>query len=263
MGAKVVVIGSGLGGLAAAATAQARGHQVTVLERNAWLGGKAAVLNMPSPDGRGNFRFDMGPTILTVPRVLRRIFAEAGRDQQKEMPLIRLDPQWRCFFDGSKQIDLIENVQDMARSMDAFAPGGPNGAGYESFQRVARHLHKVSEKFFFWKPVEGIGDTLNLGDNFKPNVLRDVMALRMGQTVAKVIRGHVPNEQLAQMLDHFTQYVGSSPYLAPAPHRGKTNNPSYVPFVAKQIAEIKGVSVEDVAQATSHNFDQLFSGVLN
>ena len=45
MGAKVVVIGSGLGGLAAAATAQARGHQVTVLERNSWLGGKAAVLN--------------------------------------------------------------------------------------------------------------------------------------------------------------------------------------------------------------------------
>jgi len=54
-----------------------------------------------------------------------------------------------------------------------------------------------------------------------------------------------------------------SPYLAPAPHRGKTNNPSYVPFVAKQIAEIKGVSVETVAEATSRNFEQLFSGVLN
>jgi TatD DNase family protein len=53
-----------------------------------------------------------------------------------------------------------------------------------------------------------------------------------------------------------------SPYLAPAPHRGKTNNPSYVPFVAKQIAEIKGMSVEDVAEVTSRNFDQLFSGVL-
>ena len=53
-----------------------------------------------------------------------------------------------------------------------------------------------------------------------------------------------------------------SPYLAPAPHRGKTNNPSYVPFVAKQIAEIKGISVEDVAEATSRNFDQLFSAVL-
>jgi TatD DNase family protein len=52
-----------------------------------------------------------------------------------------------------------------------------------------------------------------------------------------------------------------SPYLAPAPHRGKTNNPSYVPFVAQQIADIKGLSVEAVAEATSHNFDQLFSVV--
>jgi TatD DNase family protein len=52
-----------------------------------------------------------------------------------------------------------------------------------------------------------------------------------------------------------------SPYLAPAPHRGKTNNPSYVPFVAKQIADIKGLSVEDVAEATSNNFDQLFSAI--
>lgn len=53
-----------------------------------------------------------------------------------------------------------------------------------------------------------------------------------------------------------------SPYLAPVPHRGKTNNPSYVPFVAKQIAEIKDISVEEVAEATSRNFDQLFNGVL-
>ena len=53
-----------------------------------------------------------------------------------------------------------------------------------------------------------------------------------------------------------------SPYLAPVPYRGKTNNPSYVPFVAKQIAEIKGMSVEAVAEATSRNFDQLFSAVL-
>ena len=52
-----------------------------------------------------------------------------------------------------------------------------------------------------------------------------------------------------------------SPYLAPAPHRGKTNNPSYVPFVAKQIADIKGLTVEAVAEATSHNFDQLFSAI--
>ena len=49
-----------------------------------------------------------------------------------------------------------------------------------------------------------------------------------------------------------------SPYLAPVPYRGKTNNPSYVPFVAQQIAQLRGCSAEDVGIATSQNFDQLF-----
>jgi TatD DNase family protein len=53
-----------------------------------------------------------------------------------------------------------------------------------------------------------------------------------------------------------------SPYLAPAPHRGKTNNPSYVPWVAKQLAEIKQVPLEDMAALTNANFDALFKGVL-
>jgi TatD DNase family protein len=52
-----------------------------------------------------------------------------------------------------------------------------------------------------------------------------------------------------------------SPYLAPAPHRGKTNNPSYVPFVALKLAEIKRCSVQAIAQATNFNFDALFVGV--
>ena len=52
-----------------------------------------------------------------------------------------------------------------------------------------------------------------------------------------------------------------SPYLAPMPHRGKTNNPSYVPYVAKLVAELKGQSVETIAHATSRNFEQLFTGV--
>jgi TatD DNase family protein len=53
-----------------------------------------------------------------------------------------------------------------------------------------------------------------------------------------------------------------SPYLAPVPHRGKTNNPSYVPFVAQQIAALRGLSVEDVGQATSRNFSNLFPATL-
>ena len=52
-----------------------------------------------------------------------------------------------------------------------------------------------------------------------------------------------------------------SPYLAPMPHRGKTNNPSYVPLVAKLVAELKGLTIETVAEATSHNFTELFTRV--
>jgi len=53
-----------------------------------------------------------------------------------------------------------------------------------------------------------------------------------------------------------------SPYLAPAPHRGKTNNPSYVPLVAAQLAQLRGCSVDQIAESTSRNFDALFNGVL-
>src|SRR5262249_43245888 len=67
---RVGVIGGGLGGLAAACTLAARGYEVVMFEANAWLGGKAAEL------AEGGFRFDMGPTILTIPDVLRRVFAE-------------------------------------------------------------------------------------------------------------------------------------------------------------------------------------------
>ena len=71
---RVAVIGSGLGGLSAACTLAARGYAVEVFEKNAWLGGKAAVLE------EQGFRFDMGPTILIQPSVLRRIFCR-GRPQ--------------------------------------------------------------------------------------------------------------------------------------------------------------------------------------
>ena len=53
-----------------------------------------------------------------------------------------------------------------------------------------------------------------------------------------------------------------SPYLAPVPFRGKTNTPAYVPYVAQQVAQVRGMTVEAVAQLTSDNFDRLFQGVV-
>ena len=207
---RIAVIGGGLGGLAAAAVLAARGHRVVLFEKNAWLGGKAAVLE------EGGFRFDMGPTILTVPRVLRRIFAEAGRHLDQEVPLVRLDPQWRCFFEDGSVLDLGEDIGAMAAALDRFAPGKGVGEGYRRFLARSERLHGISERFFFWKPVEDLKDTIDVRRNLNAATLSDVLALRMGATVAGTIRGHVPDARVAQMLDHFTQYVGSSPYGSPA-----------------------------------------------
>ncbi|WP_414472921.1 phytoene desaturase family protein [Microvirga sp. M2] len=208
--ASVAVIGGGLGGLAAACVAAAREHAVTLYDKNPWLGGKAAVLS------EGGFRFDMGPTILTVPRVLERIFAEAGRNLSDYLDLVRLDPQWRCFFDDGTHIDLQESIDAMASVMDRFAPGTSAGAGYRRFQKISAHLHDISNRFFFWKSVEDLFDTIDIRANMNPATLRDVLSLRMGSSVAGTIRSNVKDERLAQMLDHFTQYVGSSPYGSPA-----------------------------------------------
>ena len=207
---EVIVIGSGLGGLAAACTLAARGFQVTVIERNEWLGGKAAVL-----EDRG-YRFDMGPTILTLPSVLKRIFAEANRPIENYLELIRLDPQWRCFFDDGSQFDLVESMEQMKQNLVSFTGSEKTALGYEKFLSISKKLDEVSNRFFFWKSVGGIWDTVNIGQSMSLEVLRDVLSLRFGQSVSGLVRSKIPDERIAQMIDHFTQYVGSSPESSPA-----------------------------------------------
>ena len=204
----VGVVGAGLGGLAAACTLAARGHKVTLFEKNGWTGGKAAVLS------DGGFRFDMGPTILTVPKVLARVFAEAGRKMEDYLDLRRIDPQWRCFFDDGAVLDLSDDPAVSRRDIEALRPG--DGAGFDEFLKLSDKLHEISEKFFFWKSVEDIRDTMDLKKNMDVATLRDVLALRMGSTVAAQVRKRVKDPRTAQMLDHFIQYVGSSPYGSPA-----------------------------------------------
>lgn len=204
------VIGSGLGGLAAACTLAARGRKVIVFEKNPWIGGKAAVLE------EQGFRFDMGPTILTVPRVLKRIYEEAGLKLEDHLDLINLDPQWRCFFEDGSVLDLVQDVQAMAASLDTYTGAPDSGRGYRDFIAFSERLHEVSERFFFWKPVQDLFDTIDVKRNMSLSTLSDVISLKMGSTVAGEIRRRVPDARVAQMLDHFVQYVGSSPYGSPA-----------------------------------------------
>jgi diapolycopene oxygenase len=204
------IIGGGLAGLSAACVLAARRRKVTVFERNDWLGGKAAQLRS---DG---FRFDMGPTIVTIPSVLRRIFSEAGARLEDYLELVRLDPQWRCFFDDGSVLDLAQNPNAMAQTLDAFAPGTNSGARYREFIDYSARLDGISQRHFFYKPIGGLRDMFEWKASFDPKMLGDVLAMRMGRSVAATVRAFTPDPRVAQMIDHFTQYVGSSPYGSPA-----------------------------------------------
>jgi phytoene desaturase len=194
--------------LAAACTLAARGHEVEVFEKNEWLGGKAAQLC-----GEG-FRFDMGPTILIQPSVLRKIFAEAGKRLEDYIEMVRLDPQWRCFFDDGASIDLLDDTTKMSATLEQRFPG--MGAKYRQLMELSEELHGISDRFFFWKSVGSMMDTFDVGGAFDLKVLKDVMKMRLGKTVAGTIREFIPDLNTAQMLDHMVQYVGSSPDASPA-----------------------------------------------
>jgi phytoene desaturase len=210
MNDRIGIIGGGLGGLAAACTLAARGHEVVLFEANEWLGGKAAVLH------KGGYRFDMGPTILTIPEVLRRIFKEAHRPLEEYLELVRLDPQWRSFFSDGSRLDLTEDTAAMLRTLQEFAPRSGAAEGYARFLQHSEKLHEISERYFFWKPIGGMRDMFDFKGFFEPGALRDVLQMRLGFTVAETMRRHVREPRVAQMLDHFVQYVGSAPDASPA-----------------------------------------------
>ena len=156
----------------------------------------------------------MGPTILTIPAVLKQVFAEAGRRIEDYLALVKLDPQWRCFFDDGNSLDLVEDVEAMATKLEGFAPGSADG--YRKFSALSERLHAISDDYFFWKSIGSIRDMVDFKGGFSPKILGDVLKMRMGRSVAGTVRKYAPDPRVAQMIDHFTQYVGSSPDASPA-----------------------------------------------
>ena len=207
---QVIVVGGGLGGLATACTLAARGYAVVLCDKNSWTGGKAAVYE------EGGFRFDMGPTILTIPAVLKRIFDEAGQPLESALDLVPLDPQWRSFFDDGTTLDLHADIEKMKAELEQFSPGSGAGEGYSRFMDLAKKLHKISDDFFFWKSIGGLKDMFDPKRSVTVSMLREVMRMRPGHSVAGTVRSYVPDSRAAQMLDHYTQYVGSCPESSPA-----------------------------------------------
>ena len=205
----IAVIGAGLAGLAAACVLAARGHRVVLFDKNSWGGGKAAVLH------RNGFRFDMGPTILTLPGVLRRIFSEANLNLDDHLPLIRLDPQWRSFFTDGSVLDLHQETSAMRKVLADFSTPEV-GHAYSQFMSLSERLNNISQRYFFWRSIGGLRDMFDARNLARGGTLKDVLGMRMGATVGGTLRTFIKDHRVSQMLDHFTQYVGSAPDASPA-----------------------------------------------
>ncbi len=141
---KIVIVGGGFGGLAAAIRLQARGFQVTLLEKNAMLGGHAYQLK------KNGYTFDMGPSLITAPDIIRAVFLAADRRLEDYVDLVKLDPFYRIYFHDGSYLDYSDDSQRMKSQMAAF--NAADGRSYDRFMQNCREIYQAVI-------VEGLGAT--------------------------------------------------------------------------------------------------------
>lgn len=198
---KVVVIGGGLGGLSAAASLATDGFQVELFEKNEKLGGK---LNLREVDG---YRFDLGPSLIILPHLFRRIWERAGKAMDSYCELEPLEPQWRAFFEDGLVLDLHGELREMEREL---AKLGADARGYYAFLERSRRLYKFTEEHYLERGADTAWEILR---GAKARDLRDLDLLSsMHETTKRELR----EPHLVQLFDFFIKYVGSSAYDSPA-----------------------------------------------
>ena len=118
-----IVIGSGMGGMAAAIRLRARGYAVTLLEANDQLGGRAATYTSEG------FRFDAGPTVVTAPYLFDELFRLVGRDPKDYYEMQPVDPYYRVKFDDGSSFDYVGDEERILSQIEKMSPDhAMNGA---------------------------------------------------------------------------------------------------------------------------------------
>jgi diapolycopene oxygenase len=204
----VVVVGAGAGGLASSVLLAHAGFKVTLLEKNERIGGK---LNREDING---FVFDTGPSILTLPGVLKEIFRLTGADVRDYLELVELDPQWRCWFNDGSRFDFRAGEEGMIEEVRRLSPGDVEG--FRNLLLKSRELYRISEDNFFFRDIGGVMDLIKMGNLSSQDSLKLVTAIEPHRRYSDLIDRHIQSPQLRQALEHLPQYVGSSPFLAPA-----------------------------------------------
>ena len=198
---QVVIVGAGPGGLAAALLLAKSGVKVTVVEKRGQVGGRTATMEQ---DG---FKFDIGPTFFLYPRVLREIFSAAGYDLDREVPMTRLDPQYRLVFGGGGELLATPNMERMEQAIAAISPEDA-----VTFHRFMTHNRNKLEKFmpFLQSPFESWRDLA------KPGMLKLLPLLAPWKSLDDDLQMHFKDERIRLGFSFQSKYLGMSPFRCPS-----------------------------------------------
>jgi len=198
---RAVIVGAGPGGLAAALLLAKSGVKVTVVEKRAEVGGRTSTIEQ---DG---FKFDMGPTFFLYPRVLREIFSAAGYDLDREVPMTRLDPQYRLVFGAGGELLATPNVERMEKAIAAISPDDALRFGH-----FLRHNRNKLEKFlpFLQSPFESWRDLA------KPEMLKLMPLLAPWKSLDDDLQVHFKDERIRLGFSFQSKYLGMSPFRCPS-----------------------------------------------
>ncbi|MEV0590056.1 phytoene desaturase family protein [Nonomuraea cavernae] len=199
--APVVVVGAGLGGLSAAVRLAAAGREVTVVEAGDGPGGCCGTANA------GPYRFDTGPSVLTMPDVLADTFAAAGEDLAAWLPLRRLDPAYRLAFHDGSHLDIVSEREEMAEQVRRLC--GPAEAG-----RYLAYRRRLGELFEAEWPAFIDADMTRARALVRPLALLRLAALGGFRRLDRLAAAHLTDERLIRAHTFQALYVGLSPQRA-------------------------------------------------
>lgn len=202
MSKKVIVIGSGFAGLAAATSLAKAGYDVTVLEKNTTPGGRARQF---IADG---FVFDMGPSWYWMPDVFEQYFAQFGKKPADYYELVRLDPSYSIFFGKNEVMQVPANMQELEAMFERYEPG--SSANLRHFLAEAEYKYKVGMSEFVQKP------SLSIFEFADWRIVASMFRLQMFSSISGAIRKLFKNEKLIQLLEFPVLFLGATPEHTPA-----------------------------------------------
>lgn len=197
---KVIVIGSGFGGLAEAIRLQAKGFQVKIFEKQEKVGGHAYQFK------KNGYTFDMGPSVITEPKLIEDIFTAAGKKMSDYLELISLDPYYRIYFHDKSYIDYTGDSNRMKSEMAKFSQ--EDADNYDSFMQYTSKLYKAVI-------TDGLGArqfTYKTLLEFLPQALKLNALLPEFREVSKYFKH--PNNQFA--FSFHPLFIGANPFKSPS-----------------------------------------------